>query len=191
MNTLQRFAVGGALRNRLHRRLYNQPKTTLLAALLLSALSACQPDIQPIAAQDFDQATTCSLDGMSLADYPGPKAQVLYQGATHPEFFCDTVEMLNILKNPDEARRVKAVYTQDMGKADWQTPRGHWIDARSAFYVIGSKKHGAMGPTIASFAVRAEAEKFVAAEGGDVRSFDAVLANDVVLDGGALHDQHM
>ena len=46
---------------------------------------------------DFDPATTCDLDGMLLADYPGPKAQVHYAGQSAPVFFCDTVEMFSAL----------------------------------------------------------------------------------------------
>jgi hypothetical protein len=56
--------------------------------------------------------------------------------------------MFSLLLKPEQARKVSAAYVQDMDKADWAAPKGAWIDAKAAFYVVGSKKRGAMGPTI-------------------------------------------
>jgi len=84
---------------------------------------------------------------MPLADYPGPKAQIFYAGQADPLFFCDTVELFNTLRRPEQVRKMVAVYVQDMGQADGEQPCGHWIDAKTALYVLGSKRHGAMGPT--------------------------------------------
>lgn len=164
----------------------------LLPALALSALVACQeadaPSITPV---DIDADTTCALDGMLLADYPGPKAQIHFAGLPQPEFFCDTIEMFSVLLNPEQVRKVNAVYVQDMGSADWTTPRGAWIDARSAYYVMGSSKQGSMGATYASFASQAAAEQFVAQYGGHILRFSDFTPEMSKLDGGALHDSHM
>lgn len=84
---------------------------------------------------------------MLLADYPGPEAQIFYAGQAAPLFFCDTVELVNTLLRPEQVRKMVAVYVQDMGQADWERPRGDWIDAQTALYVLGSKRHGSMGPT--------------------------------------------
>ena len=164
---------------------------TFLPLLLALGLAACQGDAAaPRAAQDVKADTACALDGMLLADYPGPKAQIHYaQG--EPDFFCDTVEMFSLMLKPEQARTVAAAYVQDMGSADWTTPRGHWVDARSAFYVQGSSQHGAMGPTLASFARRDAAERFAKQYGGQVLAFAQVTPDMVRLDGGALHDQSM
>lgn len=43
---------------------------------------------------EIDPATTCDLDGMLLADYAGPKAQIHYAGTPQPVFCCDANEML-------------------------------------------------------------------------------------------------
>ena len=77
---------------------------------------------------------------------------IIADGASGPEFFSDTVEMFNTLRRPEQVRVVKGAWVQDMAQADWELPRGHWTDARSAFYVRGSRRHGSMGPTLASFA---------------------------------------
>lgn len=160
----------------------------LLAALVV--LAACNEAPRTAQAVDFDRNTVCVLDGMTLADFPGPKAQIHYdQGG--PEFFCDTREMFSIALRPEQKRRVTGLFTQDMGKADWTRPQGHWIDARTAFYVVGSRLHGSMGPTVASFAGEADAQRFAAGQGGQVLRFDQVTLDMVDLSGGATHDHKM
>ena len=165
--------------------------TVMLAAGLLAACGADKGSDSSILAVEIDRSTSCALDGMLLADYPGPKAQIHYDGLNEPEFFCDTVEMFSIYLNPEQARRVSAMYVQDMAKADWDNPKGHWIDARTATYVHGSKRTGSMGPTIASFASADDARKFADTEGGKVLRFDEVTPDMAILDGGALHDKRM
>lgn len=165
----------------------------LIAGFALTLLTACgQPGGDTTAVpEEIGHGTACALDGMLLADYPGPKAQIHYAGQAEPDFFCDTVELFSIHLNPEQVRAVRGLFVQDMGKADWDDPRGHWIDARQAFYVHGSTRHGAMGPTIASFALEADAARFAENFGGRVLRFDDVTADMVILDGGALHDHRM
>lgn len=159
-------------------------------SLLLLALAACQPAEVVVTPQDITANTVCALDGMTLADYPGPKAQIHYaQGDT--EFYCDTVEMFSISLRPEQQKRITGIFVQDMGKAEWRSPQGAWIDARSAFYVVGSRKLGSMGPTLASFAQEADAQHFAAQEGGKVLPFAAITPDMVVLDGGVVRDQRM
>ena len=167
----------------------------ILASLgAMGALSACgdpASDGHTLSPVEIGTATTCELDGMLLADYPGPKAQIHYAGAAAPVFFCDTVELFNTMLRPEQVRKVLAVYVQDMGKADWNQPRGNWMDAKSGFYVLGSKRHGSMGPTIASFAQEPDAQKFAGQWGGKVLRFAEVKPEMVDLSGGALHDSKM
>lgn len=160
---------------------------------LVAALAACSRagDAADTAALEIDRGTTCELDGMLLADYPGPKGQIHYEGAARPEFFCDTVELLSMLLKPEQVRRVRIAYVQDMGQADWEQPRGHWIDAKTGLYVLGSKRHGSMGPTIASFAKEADAQAFVAQHGGRLLRYAEIKPEMVDLSGGAQHDQRM
>jgi len=157
-------------------------------AAVLGGCSKNEPaSVQPI---EITRDTSCSLDGMTLMDYPGPKAQMQYDHG-EPDFFCDTVEMFSIYLKPEQQQRVRAVFVQDMAQADWNNPAGHWIDAKTAFYVAGSKRLGSMGPTLASFASEADASKFAAKEGGKVYRFDQITPAMVILDGGVLKDQKM
>jgi copper chaperone NosL len=163
------------------------------ATSFVSLLAACGKEDAAVAQGpvDFDNTTACELDGMVLAEYGGPKAQVLYAGAAAPVFFCDTVELFSALLRPEQARAVRGAYVQDMGQADWDKPRGHWIDAKTGYYVIGSRKHGSMGPTIASFAQEADAQKFKDQYGGKVLRFAEVTADMTDLSGGAQQDMKM
>lgn len=166
-----------------------------LAALgSLGTLAGCgerASEAQSLAPVEIDRSTSCELDGMLLADYPGPKAQVHFAAQDKPSFFCDTVELFSTLLAGEQVRAVRAVYVQDMGKADWDHPQGHWIDAKTAFFVLGGKRHGSMGPTIGSFAQEADATKFAAQYGGKVLRFGDIKADMVDLSGGALHDSRM
>ncbi len=165
---------------------WRRMKSLLLAGSIGAAvmLAACGQDMkgQPV---EPTASTACSLDGMLLLDFPGPKGQIVYDQGP-PDFFCDTVELLAIYLRPEQKKRVAAVYTQDMGKADWTRPQGHWIDAKSAYYVIGSKRTGSMGPTIGSFAAEQDALTFSKQYGGKVLRFDQITFDMVSLDGGVL-----
>ncbi|HJW02770.1 MAG TPA: nitrous oxide reductase accessory protein NosL [Azospira sp.] len=159
----------------------------LLCALLLTA---CGEPAKPALPREIAADTACALDGMTLVDFPGPKAQIHYDQG-EPDFFCDTREMFSIVLRPEQKKRIVAIYTQDMGKADWNSPKGQWIDARSAFYVIGSPRRGSMGPTVPSFAQEADAQKFAAQYGGKVLPFAGVTIDMVDLSGGAGRDEKM
>ena len=159
------------------------PLTSLIACAKVETATAT-----PV---DFDASSACELDGMMLAEYGGPKAQVHFAGVAAPVFFCDTVEMFATLLRPEQQRAVRAAFVQDMAKADWDKPRGHWFDAMSGFYVVGSKRHGSMGPTIASFSAQADAQVFAGKWGGKVLPYAEVRPGMADLGGGSQHDTQM
>lgn len=161
-----------------------------LPFLLISALAACNKQAAPAMPQEITVGTSCSLDGMTLADFPGPKGQIIYTTG-NPDYFCDTVEMFSIYLKPEQKKNITGIFTQDMGATDWEKPHGHWIDAKQAIYVFGSKKTGSMGPTIAAFSHQLDAEKFANEFGGKVLTFSQVSPDMVDLTGGVVHDEHM
>lgn len=167
-----------------------KPAFIIAPAVLLTLLAACNPAVPKAVAQEPGADTVCVLDGMVLKEFPGPKAQIHYaQG--RPDFFCDLIEMFSILLAPEQKRAAGAVFVQDMGKTDWDHPSAAWIDARSAFYVAGSRKRGSMGPTFGSFSSMEDAEKFAKSEGGKVMRFAQISLDMVNLSGGAMHDATM
>ena len=138
----------------------------LCAAVLLAGCGHAA-SLQPA---DPSADAACALDGMVLRDFPGAKAQIRYaDGKT--DYFCDVTEVLRTILAAEQARGASAPYVQDMGKADWQHPEGHWIAAREAVYVIGSRAQGSMGTTIVPFGQQADAQAFAAREGGRVVRF--------------------
>ncbi len=167
-----------------------QSFTALAVLILLITIAGCSGDDAPVQALEPTRSSMCALDGMLLLDYPGPKGQILYNDGER-EFYCDTVELLSIYLRPEQQKRIRAIFTQDMGKADWKEPRSHWIDAKEAYYVQGSKLHGSMGPTFAAFANKEDAESFIKEHGGKPLRFDQITIDMVDLRGGAKHDHSM
>lgn len=159
-----------------------------IAALLL--LGACSNAVPQAVALEPAADTACALDGMILKDYPGPKAQIQYAEGK-PDFFCDLMELFTVVLLPEQKRRIAGMFVQDMGKADWDHPEGHWIAAKSAFYVVGGKKRGSMGPTFGSFSSEQDAAAFAKKEGGKVMPFEQIKPEMVSMAGGAMHDATM
>lgn len=161
-----------------------------LAALALGGCDA-RDDQTASVPLEIGAQTSCALDGMLLADFPGPKGQIHYGQGQEVDWYCDTMELLASLLAPEQLRPVKAAWVQDMGQADWQRPRGHWIDARKAWYVLGSRRRGSMGPTAASFSAEDAARTFAQTHGGRVLRYTDIKPEMVDLTGGALHDGRM
>ncbi|RQH03871.1 nitrous oxide reductase accessory protein NosL [Paraburkholderia dinghuensis] len=167
-----------------------------IAALAVTVLAfglaaGCHNDSGALPApHEITDSTVSVLDGMSLKEYPGPKAQMLYADG-HADFFCDTLGLFSVYLRPEHDRKVSAMYVQDMGAADWLHPEGHWIDATQATYVVGSKKAGAMGQTFVSFAKESDAEQFVKSEGGKLYHFNQITSDMATTDGGVVKDQNM
>lgn len=148
----------------------------LLALLLLTACSEEQARQAPPEPVSPDRSATCKVCGMTVVDYPGPKAQLFPKGDKAPDHFCSTRDFFAYLREEDSPRphRIRAMFVQDMAHTDWQKPHqgeDHWIPARNAYYVVGSDRRGAMGPTLASFARRGDAEAFAEAHGGRILRF--------------------
>ncbi|MBR7781681.1 nitrous oxide reductase accessory protein NosL [Undibacterium luofuense] len=168
----------------------------ILAAFALTgvlSLSACDEDkaARQAAAKEITEKEICSLDGMTLADYPGPKAQIKYEGEKEVSFFCDTIEFFHAVLAPEQVRKIESMYVQDMGKANWDNPREYWMDPSNGYYVVDSKRQGSMGPTIASFSQEADAKKYMSEWGGKLLRFKEINKGMVDLSGGALHDEKM
>lgn len=161
-----------------------------LALTLAAVLTACDKPEAAVQPQAIQTGTACSMDGMILADFPGPKGQIHYASGA-PDFFCDTMELFSIYLQPEQQKRITAIFTQDMAKADWEKPEDNWIDAKKAWFVLGSSKTGSMGPTLAAFAEQKAAESFAGEYGGKVLKFEEVTSEMVDLTGGAGHDEHM
>ena len=150
----------------------------LVFVVACSEQSAQQAIIhQAVAIENSDE---CHLCGMLISNFSGPKAELFRQGVTLADGnsvkkFCSTRDMFSFYLDPENKRNVTTILVHDMSKAPWQAPNdSYFIDARIAWYVIGSSRTGAMGKTLASFSARTDADAFASEFGGKVIDFNAV-----------------
>jgi copper chaperone NosL len=172
-----------------------------LIFLLLSACGEEAPQSRAPGPQEPSREATGYYCNMIVVDHPGPKAQIFLDTAEAPIWFTSVRDAIAFTRLPEEPKNVAAIYVNDMSAGPWESPApGSWIDAESAWYVIGSARRGGMGaPEAVPFADRSEAVAFAAEHGGEVVSFEAI-PQDYVLgpvaepaapnDGGRAHS-HM
>lgn len=133
---------------------------------------------QVVALQSSDE---CHLCGMIITNYPGPKGQLYSRGITGNMRFCSTRDMFAFIVDPENQHNIQQAYVHDMAVTPWDHPDEEtYIDAKQAYYVVGHGKKGAMGPTLASFSKRADADAFADAEGGKVYTFEQVTLDLLV-----------
>ena len=114
---------------------------------------------------------------MTIADHPGPKAQIHVAGENAPLWFSQVRDMFGFIMLPGESREITALYVTDMsGDVDWDhTNDGPWINPTDAWFVINSNRTGGMGVLeVVPFSVKADAERFSVKYGGQVLSYDNV-----------------
>ena len=152
-----------------------------LSALLL--LSACFEDAVverpvPINLGTEDVGYFCS---MNINEHSGPRAQVHLEGLAKPLWFPQVRDMFGYVMLPGENKRIAALYVTDMsGKTDWNdTDNGPWIDAKTASFVINSKRGGMGALETIPFSNRKDAEAFTQQYGGDVVAYDEISVDYV------------
>lgn len=160
---------------------------TVIAAALLGG---CEYGVKeaPPAPLALTSAAIGRYCGMNVLEHSGPKGQVILD-ARIPEavWFSSARDALAFTMLPEEPKDYAAVYVSDMAKApSWEEPgETNWIEAKSAFYVIGSAMRGGMGTQeTVPFSTREAASGFALKNGGRVVAFDEV-PQDYVLGAGA------
>ena len=142
--------------------------------LALALLGACSdPPPQKLAPVDIDPQHACAIDGMIIAQHDGPKAQLLRRDGSRA-FFCDAKEVFEEALNPRHGKRIAAIWFQTLDDDPWESHPDGWTLAGGLYFVAGSAKVGPMGPTLATFKNRANAEDFAATHGGTVYSFEQI-----------------
>lgn len=127
---------------------------------------------QAVAIESSDE---CHLCGMIIANFPGPKGEAFQKGHDDVMKFCSTRDLFSYLLQPENQRQVRQVFVHDMSKTPWQKPEDqYFIDAKEAWFVIGSSQTGAMGQTLASFSTKEDALAFSKKFGGKLYQFDEI-----------------
>ena len=121
--------------------------------------------------------------GMNLVEHAGPKGQIILASQTDPIWFSSARDTVAFTLLPEEPKDIRGIYVSDMAKApSWEDPgANNWVDARKAFFVVGSSAQGGMGaPETVPFSNRLAADEFVAQHNGRVVTFDEI-PRDYVL----------
>ena len=149
---------------------------TAFSAIMLG-LSACggdEPAAPPPAPQAVSADAVGHYCGMMLKDHAGPKGQIFVKGRAAPVWFSSIKQVFAYTRLPEEPKGLAALYVNDMAAAgpDGAADPKAWVDAREAFYVIGSSFLGGMGAEDAMpFSDQTRALAFAQAHGGRVVRF--------------------
>lgn len=150
----------------------------LCLAASLGALSACSQQQEaapaPFVLNDEAIGRYC---GMNVLEHDGPKGQIILTRIPEPIWFSSARDAVAFTMLPEEPKNIGAIYVSDMGAAEsWEQPGAeNWIDARTAFYVIGSARRGGMGVAeTVPFSSEEAARSFAGLHGGDVVRFDDI-----------------
>ncbi|MBV6340197.1 nitrous oxide reductase accessory protein NosL [Candidatus Magnetobacterium casense] len=134
-------------------------------------MNGCSRDRgHPVQAVELTRKHACAVCGMILVDFPGAKGQIHYTNGKY-DVFCGTMDMFSYYFQPDTPKNISAIFTNDMGSAQWRTL---WIDAKNAYYVYDEKKSGAMGDPFMPFLKEEKAMNFTGLYGGEILSFDNI-----------------
>lgn len=154
----------------------------LLLALVLVACGE-EKDATPPQPAALTQDAVGHYDHMMVLDHDGPKGQIFVKGRDKPFWFSSVRDAIAFTMLPEEPKDIRVIYVQDIGRAEsWRDPGPQsWTDARTAHYVIESKRMGGMGqPEAVPFSARDAAEAFVRENGGRVVAF-AGIPRDYIL----------
>lgn len=169
---------------------------SLAIALLTAALAGCQESNQATLPTPIEptQTSVSHFCGMLLDEHPGPKGQIFLKGRKEPVWFRSVGETVAYTMLPGEPAEVLAIYVNDMGKAkNWAQPEpGSWVEARRAWFVLGSNLHESSGMSDTDrepipFSDQAAAADFVRQHGGRIVQFSGIRQEDVL--GGSAAEQ--
>lgn len=156
----------------------------LSVVLFVFLLAACEKN-QPVTAPSA-QTLTRDANGyyclMTVVNHSGPKGQIILTDKQQALWFTSVRDTIAFTLSPEEPKNIAAIYVNDMTDANWENPGAdNWIDARQAWYVIGSGRSGGMGaPEAVPFAAKTKAELFASQHGGAVYVF-ALIPQEYIL----------
>jgi len=146
--------------------------------LFVCLIAACEKN-QPVEVPPA-QTLTREANGyyclMTVVNHHGPKGQIILSDKQQALWFTSVRDTIAFTLSPEEPKNIAAIYVNDMSDADWDSPGvDNWIDARKAWYVIGSKLSGGMGAAEAvPFSSKEKAAWFSSQQGGDVYAFSDI-----------------
>ncbi|MDH3972446.1 MAG: nitrous oxide reductase accessory protein NosL, partial [Gammaproteobacteria bacterium] len=115
-------------------------------------------------------------------DHKGPKGQVFLTDRPQPLWFTSVRDTIAFTMLPGEPKNIAAIYVTDIGHASWDQPEpGTWIEAREAFYVLGSDRVGGMqAAEVVPFISREDAKLFIKQHGGEIFVFESIPRESIL-----------
>lgn len=145
---------------------------TMLLFFIMVSTSPGSQDPAAAGPQEITDNSTCGKCGMYPAKYPRWQAQVVFNDGTMTPFDgCKC--MFGFLFNMSQFDQEHA--TSDVAST-WvrEFNTGDWIDAKKAYYVVGSDEMGPMGKELIPFADAASAENFQKEHGGQNAQYNSI-----------------
>lgn len=144
-----------------------------LLCIILFGLNRKHFDVKPI---KLNNSHICACDNMTIINYYGPKAQILWKDGSR-SFFCEVREGFYEILNPNKKKFILAFYVQDFSNLKWDSYTNQWTIAEKMFYVVNSNKYGAMGPSYVPFSDIESAKNFNKNYGGKILNFYEIDIN--------------
>ncbi len=158
-----------------------------LATALLTLAQAPVAAAADLSPQYVQRSTRCPVCGMYPYRTPQWMGQIVFNDQS-ASTFDSPVDMFRFLNNmvlfdkQHKAADVGAIWVADYGTKAW-------VDAKKAFYVIGSKALGPMNdPNLPAFATREAADAHIKAQGGKVLQFSEVTREVIKSLSGGQHN---
>lgn len=129
---------------------------TILLSLFLIISTAYAVEIKPATPQSGDKCPVC---GMFVAKYPDWVCEIMYQDGT-VLFFDGAKDLFKFyfephkFKSSKQRQNIKAIYVTEYYDLSF-------IEARNAFYVMGSDVYGPMGLELVPFKTEKDATEFL------------------------------
>jgi copper chaperone NosL len=160
--------------------LYRQAFVVLVTALTWACGEKQSVDVP--APQELNRDAVGYFCQMMVLNHDGPKGQIFLTDRQQPLWFTSVRDTIAFTVLPGEAKNIAAIYVTDVGSASWDQPEpGTWVDARQAFYVVGSDRVGGMQvPEVVPFASREGAKLFMQKHGGGIFVFDEIPRESLI-----------
>ena len=148
------------------------------------SLAACEKNqtVEVPPAQQLTRDANGYYCLMTVVNHSGPKGQIILTDKPQSLWFTSVRDTIAFTLSPEEPKNIAAIYVSDMTDANWDNPGAdNWIDARKAWYVLGSDRSGGMGaPEAVPFSTKENAELFANAQGGNVYAFSSIPQEHII-----------
>jgi len=148
-----------------------------LALLVVVFMIACEktPPVEMPAAHKLTRDANGYYCLMTVVYHNGPKGQIILTD-NKVLWFTSVRDTIAFTMSPEEPKNIAAIYVNDMTNAEWDNPGDeNWINAKTAWYVLGSDRVGGMdAPEAVPFYSKESADLFAKNEKGSVHSFDSI-----------------